>query len=147
MEDASGEASPAQDFPALRAARRVLLGIVLAFAVLYYNVDLIPMIGHTLIPFVALAGIGVLLGVLAPRRLAVATFVVWWVVLLAAALRRSALSTEPLAVEIFGGVLAKYPAWGAWFAEGLKAGVYLWALWLGGKTGRRFFRRNALVER
>jgi hypothetical protein len=144
MDEPRAENPPPEAYPALRATRRALLGLVLLFAVVYYNADLLPMVGHTLIPFAALFGTGIVLGTLAPRRLPVATFTVWWLVILAAALRRSALSDVPLGTEIFGGALAKYPTWGAWTAEALRLAVYLWALWLGGKAGRRLFRRSAL---
>lgn len=125
------------DYPALRLARRALLGAVLLFALTYYNLDLLPMMRYTMPPFLGLVAIGAVVGVAAPRKLVVATFAVWWVVVLAVVMRRSALSTGPLGTEIFHGALAKYPAGGVWVAEFLRLGVYLWALWLGGKGGRR----------
>lgn len=144
MDQASAGAPPADTgYPALRTTRRVLVTGVILLAVVYYNVDLVPMVGHTLIPFAALFGTGLVLGFLAPRRLAVASFTVWWVAVLASVLRRAAVADLPLGSQIFDGALKFYPNWAVWLAEVLRQGVYLWALWLGGKTGRRLFRKSA----
>lgn len=141
-----GEDPPSEAYPALRAARRVLIGAVLLFTLAYYNIDLIPMVGHTLIPFVALVGLGTVVGALVPRKLAVVVVCLWWITVLASLLRRSAVADLPLGSQIFDGALKFYPSWGVWLAEALRLGVYLWALWLGGKTGRRLFRRGATAE-
>jgi hypothetical protein len=131
------DSADAAAYPALRLARRAAVGAVGLFALAYYNLDLLPMVGHTVIPLVALVGIGAALGAVAPGRLPMATFVTWWVVALASLLRRSAVSNLPLGSQIFDGVLKYYPTWGVWAAEILRLGVYLWALWLGGRLGRR----------
>jgi hypothetical protein len=109
-------------------------GILVA---LYFNVYLIPMVFNTLVPFIALGGIGFFLGLSFPRKTNAASWCAFGLVLAASVVRRFQTFDVPLTEEIFGGALASggYPPWAAWIGELLRLRVYLAALRLGARAG------------
>ncbi len=124
-------------YPALRKAGRVLIGAALAVLLVVYFPALPAMVVHTLIPFVGLTAVGLVLGLLFPRRLFIACFFAWWAVLMAVLLRRSAMSDIPLSTQIYDGALEGYPDWAVWLGQVYRLGAYYLALRLGGGLGRR----------
>lgn len=131
------EPSPAAPHPA-RWGRRLLLWGGGFLLVLYYNTALIGMALHTFIPFVALTVIGLVLGLLFARHARLACYWAFFLILIAAVVRRAATHDEPLGAVIFGGALSMYPIWAVWLGWLGRLGVYLGALRLGARVAHKF---------
>ncbi len=133
--ETAGVARPAGDPDrAFRIGRRVLLAAVAVFCGLYYPVP--GLLASSLIPFVALAVVGFVVGFAARGRTAGAYSVAAGLVVGATLLRRIATWEYGPETFMFDGVLAGYPAWSVWLAEVLRVGANLWLLWTGARAGR-----------
>lgn len=132
----AGESSDPGQQALRKIQRRFLIGVGVLIA-LYYNVYLIPMIGHTLIPFFALGGIAFLVGCALPKKPAAVSWSLFALVAVATVFRRIEMLNVPITEELFGGALAQggYAPWAGWLAELLRLRVYLAALRLGSRTG------------
>ncbi|MBI5440359.1 MAG: hypothetical protein HY900_04010 [Deltaproteobacteria bacterium] len=130
-------AHAAVSYPAMRKAGRLLALLSVAFLVLYYQLDLFPMVLHSIPPLVGLLVLGSVVGLFCRKRLFLACFFTWWLILMAVILRRSSMASVPLAAQLFDGALISYPAWAVWFAQCYRLVAYFFALWYGGRLGRR----------
>ncbi len=119
---------------ALRVGRRVILAAVAVFCGLYYPVP--GLLAASLIPFVALAVVGFVVGFAARGRTGGVYSVVAGLVVGAVMLRRIATWEYGPETFMFDGALAGYPAWSVWLAEVLRVGANLWFLWTGARAGR-----------
>lgn len=126
-----------EQFPAMRKAARGLLIAALVFLVLYYQLAVFPMVLHSIAPLLGLGLMGFAIGLVARKRLFLACFFTWWLVLMAVILRRSSMSSVPLAAQLFDGALVSYPGWAVWLAQMYRIVAYFFALWYGGRLGRR----------
>ena len=129
-----------REYPALRKAGIAFIATAVVFSAVYYRYELLPMALSTLRPFLGLLVVGFVVGLVFRRSIFVPCFLAWWVVLIAAMVRRSSLSGIPLGSQLFDGALLGYPEWSLRVAQCLRLGVYFWALWLGAGIARRLRR-------
>lgn len=118
----------------LRTARRIFVGALGLFCVLYYPI--LALLVSSLIPVVALFLVGGAAGFVGRRKTVVLYAVLAWLVVAAVIVRRVATARFSPELIMFDGALAGYPSWSVWFAAGVRLGANLWALWLGARLGR-----------